>query len=111
MTLAGDRMADSPAENVTFEQALAELDRIVRELEDGGVGLEESLARYEQGVGLLKRCYAHLRQAEQRIQLLAGLDSEGRPILKPFDHTATVEADSQETKRPRKKNSEGEIPF
>jgi exodeoxyribonuclease VII small subunit len=111
MTLAGDRMADSPAENVTFEQALADLDRIVRELEDGGVGLEESLARYEQGVGLLKRCYAQLRQAEQRIQLLAGLDGEGKPILKPFDHTATVEGESQETKRPRKKNSEGEIPF
>ena len=38
---------------LTFEQALAELDRIVRELEDGKTGLEDSLARYEQGVALL----------------------------------------------------------
>jgi exodeoxyribonuclease VII small subunit len=104
------RMAESLLDKLTFEQALAELDKIVRALEDGGVGLEESLARYEQGVGLLKQCYGQLRQAEQRIQLLAGLDEEGKPILKPFDHTATAEAENKEAKRPRKKN-DGEIPF
>jgi exodeoxyribonuclease VII small subunit len=104
------RMAESPLDNLTFEQALAELDRIVRLLEDGGVGLEESLAQYEQGVGLLKKCYAQLRQAEQRIQLLAGLDEEGKPVLRPFDHTATAEAENKEVKRPRKKG-DGEIPF
>jgi exodeoxyribonuclease VII small subunit len=103
-------MAETPADNLTFEQALARLDEIVRQLEDGSAGLEESLAHYEQGVGLLKRCYAQLRQAEQRIQLLAGLDADGKPILKPFDHTATAEAESKEGKRPRKQN-EGEIPF
>lgn len=103
-------MNESPLDRLTFEQALAELDRIVRELEDGGTGLEESLARYEEGVGLLKSCYAQLRQAEQRIQLLAGIDEDGKPILKPFDHTATAEAEGKDTKRPRKRN-EGEIPF
>jgi exodeoxyribonuclease VII small subunit len=106
----GARMAEPLPENLTFEQMLARLEEIVRELEDGGAGLEESLSRYEQGVGLLKQCYAQLRQAEQRIQLLAGLDEEGKAILKPFDHTATAEAESKEVKRPRKKN-EGEIPF
>src|SRR6266478_7652816 len=95
-------------ESQTFEEALAEVERVVRDLEDGRTGLEESLSRYEQGVGLLKRCYGQLRQAEQRIQLLAGLDDDGKPILKPFDHTATAEADNKEVKRPRKKNSEGE---
>src|SRR5947209_12865564 len=104
-------MNDSPADNLTFEQALTELEGIVRALEDGQTGLEESLARYEQGVGLLKRCYGQLRQAEQRIQLLAGLDDDGKPILKPFDHTATAEAENKELKRPRKKNSEGEIQY
>ena len=103
-------MAESPLDNLTFEQALAELDRIVRLLEDGGVGLEESLARYEQGVALLKQCYGQLRQAEQRIQLLAGLDEDGKPVLKPFDHSATAEAENKEVKRPRKKG-DGEIPF
>ena len=106
----GVRMAESLPDKLTFEEALARLEEIVRQLEDGGAGLEESLARYEQGVGLLKQFYAQLRQAEQRIQLLAGLDGEGKPILKPFDHTATAEAGSKEVKRLQKKN-EGEIPF
>lgn len=84
-------MPDSPPENLSFEQALAELEVIVRDLEDGQVGLEESLARYEKGVGLLKRCYGQLRQAEQKIQLLAGVDEEGKIVARPFQHSATTE--------------------
>ncbi len=75
----------------TFEQALAEIKRIVDDLENGKLGLEESLARYEQGVGLLKRCYGQLRDAEHRIQLLVGVDEEGKPVTKPFEHAASVE--------------------
>src|SRR5438034_2695138 len=86
----GARMSNSPNENRTFEQSLAELDHIVRNLEDGQLGLEDALARYEIGVGLLKRCYAQLRQAEQRILLLTGMDAEGRPITQLFEHSATV---------------------
>ena len=55
-------MSELPTESLSFEQSLAELDRIVRDLEDGQLGLEEALGRYETGVGLLKRCYAQLRQ-------------------------------------------------
>jgi exodeoxyribonuclease VII small subunit len=86
------RMPDSPPDELTFEQALAKLDEIVRQLEDGDTGLEQSLARYEEGVGLLKRCYGQLRQAEQRILELTGVDEQGQPLLKAFDHTATAEA-------------------
>ncbi|HZT82156.1 MAG TPA: exodeoxyribonuclease VII small subunit [Gemmataceae bacterium] len=96
-------MADTPTDNLTFEQALAELDRIVRELEDGQTSLEDALARYEQGVGLLKRCYGQLRQAEQRILQLTGVDEEGQPILRPFEHTATAEAKG-EARRPLRKD-------
>ncbi len=95
-------MEPSPQDSLTFEQALAELDRIVRDLEDGQIGLDESLARYEQGVGLLKRCYAQLRDAEQRILLLTGVDEEGQPILQPFQHTATAEGRAEVRRlRPR----------
>jgi exodeoxyribonuclease VII small subunit len=90
-------MPESLPDEPTFEQALAKLDEIVRQLEDGDTGLEESLARYEEGVGLLKRCYAQLRRAEQRILELTGVDEQGQPLLKAFDHTATAEA----AKRPR----------
>jgi exodeoxyribonuclease VII small subunit len=87
-------MPDTPDDNLSFEEALAELEVIVRALEDGQVGLEDSLASYEKGVGLLKRCYGQLRQAEQRIQLLAGVDEEGKPMARPFQHSSTEDAAS-----------------
>jgi exodeoxyribonuclease VII small subunit len=77
--------------NATFEEALAELEAIVRELEDGKTGLEESLSRYEAGVALLKRCYTQLARAEQRIMLVTGEDGQGNPVLGPFDHSASVD--------------------
>ena len=96
-------MTDSLPENLTFEQALAELETIVRELEDGQTGLEESLSRYETGVRLLKRCYNQLSQAEQKILLLTGQDGEGQPITQPFEHTATADLEKTEGKRRRKR--------
>ena len=85
-------MPDLPCNAPTFEQALADLERIVRELEDGKIGLEESLARYEQGIALLKRCYGQLRQVEQKILELTGMDGDGQPLTKPFEHSASVES-------------------
>jgi exodeoxyribonuclease VII small subunit len=86
-----DRLMNDAKEPQTFEQALAELERIVRDLEDGRTGLEEALRRYEQGVALLKRCYGQLRQAEQRINELVGQDSAGNAVTRPFEHSATLE--------------------
>jgi exodeoxyribonuclease VII small subunit len=83
---------EQPREDLKFEQALIELERIVRDLEDGQVDLDESLSRYEQGVTLLRRCYGQLRDAEQRILTLTGQTEEGEAILKPFAHAASTEA-------------------
>ena len=56
-----------------------QLEQIVRELEDGQIGLEESLTRYESGVGLFKRCYTQLCDAEQPHPDLTGVDEDGSP--------------------------------
>lgn len=85
-------MSEAPREPVAFEDALAELEQVVRDLEDGEIGLEDSLSRYERGVGLIKSCHALLRDAEQRILLVTGTDEEGSPVLQPFQHTATESA-------------------
>lgn len=82
----------STPEPLTFEQSLAELEKVVRDLEDGQTGLEIALERYEQGVGLLKRCYGQLRTAEQRILELTGKDEQGGAITRPFDHAASIDA-------------------
>ena len=101
----GTRMNNSPPENLTFEQALAALEQTVRQLEDGQVGLEESLACYERGIGLLKRCYTQLRQAEQKVLLLTGTDAEGTPVTQPFEPPAGTELSKTPARR-RKKDDE-----
>lgn len=53
-----------------FEAAIAELESIVKKLEDGDLALEQSLALYERGVQLSKYCHARLEAAEKRIELL-----------------------------------------
>ena len=84
-------MNENPSEELTFEQSLTQLELIVRELEDGSLGLDEALARYELGVRLIKECHARLQQAEQRILLVTGVE-EGQPVLQPFKHEATAPA-------------------
>ena len=53
-----------------FETALAELDALVRKLEEGDLSLEQSLALYERGVQLSRFCHARLEEAERRIEVL-----------------------------------------
>ncbi|MGQ0635250.1 MAG: exodeoxyribonuclease VII small subunit [Planctomycetaceae bacterium] len=81
----------------SFEQALERLELIVQELEEGEVGLETSLVRFEEGIRLLKNCHQVLEQAERRIEILTGTDAGGNPVCAPFDARATVETSTGET--------------
>ena len=94
-----------PAESLSFEEALASLEQIVHDLEDGKLGLAESLSRYEQGVSLLKQCHQLLERAERRIELLTGVDAAGNPVTEVFDHQATPTASAEENS-PRARKSE-----
>ncbi len=60
---------------LTFEESVAALEGIVAAIESGQVGLEESLAKYEQGMALVKRCRAILDGAEKRIEVLTQTDA------------------------------------
>ena len=53
-----------------FEAAIAELDGIVKKLEEGDLPLEQSLALYERGVRLSRFCHSRLEEAERRIEIL-----------------------------------------
>ena len=66
-----------PLEDLTFGAALAELDEIVGALEGGQLELEDSLARYERGVALLRALQSKLASAQQEVTMLVGeLESE-----------------------------------
>ena len=99
-------MPPTPPSPLPFEQALAELESILRELEDGTTSLEDALARYERGVALLRQCYSQLRDAEQKVKLLAGLTDEGGAELKPFDHSASFEGAKNVSRKSGKSSRE-----
>jgi exodeoxyribonuclease VII small subunit len=92
-------MTEPTSPDRPFEESLAELESVIRDLEDGQLGLDEALTRYEQGVALIKQCHAQLHQAEQRILVLTGMEGDGQPILQPFKHEATARLAAS---RPRK---------
>jgi exodeoxyribonuclease VII small subunit len=90
----------------TFEQALQELEQIVRELEEGDVSLNDALGRYEKGVKLLRQCHDLLEKAERRIELLSGLDPNGNPVTTPLsDDSLTL--DQKARRRGQRRSSPG----
>ncbi len=60
----------------TFEESVARLEEIVRALESGSVGLDESLKLYEEGIALVRACNKKLDAAEQKIKLLTETETE-----------------------------------
>jgi exodeoxyribonuclease VII small subunit len=70
--------ANSDVMKLTFEKAIEELESIVKRLEEGKVPLEESVAIYERGEMLKRRCEELLRQAEARVEKIT-LDAAGKP--------------------------------
>ena len=70
--------APADVKKLSFERALEELEGIVKRLEDGKVPLEESVAIYERGEALKRRCEDLLRQAEARVDKIT-TDAQGSP--------------------------------
>ena len=72
-------------EKMPFERAIEELETIVKRLEEGKVPLEESVAIYERGEALKRRCEDLFRQAEARVEKIT-LDAAGKPTgTEPLD--------------------------
>ncbi|MDQ3040427.1 MAG: exodeoxyribonuclease VII small subunit [Pseudomonadota bacterium] len=67
-----------------FEASMNALEDLVAKMEEGEMSLEESLASYERGVGLYRRCQQALEQAELRVRLLS--DPANPEQAKPFDN-------------------------
>jgi exodeoxyribonuclease VII small subunit len=78
-------MTETPVEEMSFETAMAELEKVVGQLERGDVALEESISLYERGAALKKRCEAKLNEAQEKVAAIT-LDADGQPKgTEPFD--------------------------
>jgi exodeoxyribonuclease VII small subunit len=87
-----------PVRKLKFEEALAQLDAIVEAMETGEIGVEESIAKYEEAMGLAAHCRRILEVAELRIQKIQ-LDAAGRPQGAPFELAAPEDACADEPPR------------
>ena len=78
-------MTDTPVSEMSFEDAMKELQNVVGRLERGDVALDESIKLYERGAELKARCEAKLKEAEEKVAAIT-LDGNGDPSgLKPVE--------------------------
>ena len=105
--MSKEPQAKHAPEPACFEDALARLEEIVAALEEGQISLADSLARYEEGIQLLKHCYQSLAQAERRIELLNHVDSTGRAHGEPFDDSALSLEEKAQTRSRRRSRAAG----
>ena len=79
-------MADVDFENLSFEDALAQLETIVRELEAGRIKLDDAVNAYEKATALKKFCEEKLKNAELKVEKI-NFNSDGSVFTEPLDKT------------------------
>lgn len=72
-------MTDTPVAEMSFEAAMAELEKVLGQLERGDVALEESISLYERGAALKARCEEKLKEAEEKVAAIT-LDGNGDAV-------------------------------
>ncbi|WP_116085778.1 exodeoxyribonuclease VII small subunit [Tropicimonas sp. IMCC34011] len=78
-------MTETPVSEMSFEAAMRELEQVVSRLETGNVPLEESIALYERGASLKKRCEQQLKAAEEKVAAITQ-DAGGNAVgTAPFE--------------------------
>ena len=85
-------MARKDRSSDNFEAALEQLEQVVEQLESGNLSLEDALAAFEKGVGLVKQCNRKLSEVEKKLELLVK-DKEGELQLQPIENVSEGEAD------------------
>jgi exodeoxyribonuclease VII small subunit len=78
----GDANIPTDIAALSFEDALSELEQIVRRLESGSGKLDESIAAYERGALLKRHCEGKLREAQARVDKIV-IGADGKPATEP----------------------------
>lgn len=82
-----------PKKKPTFEQALEQLEELTEQIEQGRIGLEESIAKYAEGMKLVQYCRSVLAKAEQKIEQLQ-VGDDGAPKTTEFDPPTDANVES-----------------
>lgn len=78
-------MSDKSIEEMSFEEAMAELEQVVAKLESGQAPLDQSIDLYERGAKLKERCEGRLKDAELRVNKIIAGDDGAAKGTEPFD--------------------------
>lgn len=76
-------MATQKDEQLSFEDALNQLETLVESMEQGDLSLEDSLSAFERGIALSHNCETALKTAEQKVEILSSASPDAEP--EPFD--------------------------
>ncbi|MCX5677823.1 MAG: exodeoxyribonuclease VII small subunit [Candidatus Omnitrophica bacterium] len=95
------------ATEMKFEEALKRLERIVQELEDGDLPLDEACEKYEEGIRLSRICAKKLETAKKKVEILLK-NKDGSVELKEFDEREAQEEKSQAPGKKKKSKSGSE---
>jgi exodeoxyribonuclease VII small subunit len=88
------------ASEMKFEDALKKLEKIVGDLENGSLSLDEALEKYEEGIRLSKVCAKKLEAAKKKVEILLKAE-DGSFELRPFDEKSADEEEKSDTKKKR----------
>ena len=86
---------------IKFEDALKKLEKIVTDLEDGSLSLDDALGKYEEGIKLSRLCAKKLEQAKKKVEILMKSE-DGSVELKPFDESYVAEEKAKSKKKDAK---------
>jgi exodeoxyribonuclease VII small subunit len=85
-------MTKNNSQPLKFEAAIEDLEQVVEQLESGDLSLEDALAAFERGVGLVRYCNQKLSEVEKKVELLVR-DKEGQLQLKAFGNGPVTDPD------------------
>lgn len=88
-----------------FEESLKKLEKIVQDLEDGDIPLDEALEKYEEGIRLSKACAKKLEVARKKVEILLK-NEDGSVELKEFDEKSAEEENNLKEAKKRKTRTE-----
>lgn len=100
--MAKKRTTPTDGEEPSFEEAMEELETLVRRLEQGGGALEQALCDYAAAIGLLKSCNGRLETAERRVEILSGIDAQGNPVTRPVAESDSSLEEKQQSRSGRR---------
>jgi exodeoxyribonuclease VII small subunit len=103
---ARDKSNPERNEDEPFEVMLQQLEDTVRKLEQGNLGLQDSLEAYQLGIDRLKRCHKILAEAELKIEMLSGVDEDGKPVTRAVDASEMTLEEKQASRSRRRSASD-----